>query len=176
VRPPVVSVEPSVKITYSTLRTPPSRSRRRAVVPAGVAGLEFLGEGMAVSTHRPLWSGIPVAVRADIERLVGGHVVHTQNCAGGFSPGFASRLALDDGRHVFVKAMDAEVWPMEAVTHRTEALVAVALPPAIPAPRLLGTLDDGRWTILAFEAIDGTQPPPRADRSCTSISIRTTSC
>src|SRR5205085_1421957 len=58
----------------------------------------------------------------------------------------------------FVKAMDADAWPLEAVYYRTEALIAAALPPAVPAPRLLGTLDDGHWVMLAFEDVDGTEP------------------
>src|SRR4030081_1291656 len=66
------------------------------------------------TTGRPLWRGIPANARTAIEALVGGHVIHAQNCPGGFSPGLASRLTLSDGRRVFVKAMDADAWPDEA--------------------------------------------------------------
>ena len=41
--------------------------------------------------------------------------------------------------------------------HRVEARVSAALPATVPAPRLLGTLDDD-WVVLAFEAIDGVEP------------------
>lgn len=67
-------------------------------------------------------------------------------------------LTLSNGRRVFVKAMNAQRWPLEAGTYRTEALVAAALPAQVPAPRFLKTLDDGHWTVLAFEDIDGTTP------------------
>jgi hypothetical protein len=114
---------------------------------------------MATSKDRLLWNEIPAPVRAEVEQLIGGPVIKTQNCPGGFSPGFASRLTLADGRRVFVKAMDADTWPLEAIPHRTEARVAAALPSTVPAPQFLGIFDDGHWTALAFEDIDGTQPP-----------------
>jgi Ser/Thr protein kinase RdoA (MazF antagonist) len=113
---------------------------------------------LSTSKSRPLWSELSAPVRASIERLLGAPVSTARNCPGGFSPGFASRLTLADGRRAFVKAMDAGTWPLEAVPHRTEALTTAALPAIVPAPRLLGTFDDGRWTVLAFEDIDGTEP------------------
>jgi hypothetical protein len=114
---------------------------------------------LVASKSRPRWHELPAAARTHVERLLGGTVVTAQNCPGGFSPGFASRLTLADGRRAFVKAMDADTWPDEAVTHRTEATIAAALPATVPAPRLLGTFDDGHWVVLAFEHIDGAEPP-----------------
>jgi hypothetical protein len=114
---------------------------------------------MIGSKDRPKWSKLPPPVRAGIERLVGGGVVEAQNCPGGFSPGFASRLTLDGGRRVFVKAMDADAWPEEAMTHRAEALIAAELPATVPTPQFLGTFDDGHWVALAFEDGDGVEPP-----------------
>jgi hypothetical protein len=114
---------------------------------------------MSASKDRPRWSAMPLPVRAEIERLVGGAVVAAQNCPGGFSPGFASRLTLDGGRRVFVKGMDADAWPEEAMTHRTEAAITAALPATVPTPRFLGTFDNGHWVVLAFEDIDGAEPP-----------------
>lgn len=113
---------------------------------------------MAASKNRLLWHELPATARERIEGLVGAPVVDARNCPGGFSPGLASRLALGDGRRVFVKAIDADAWPMEAVFHRSEAAVAAALPATVPAPRFLGVLDDGHWTALAFEHVDGTEP------------------
>ncbi len=113
---------------------------------------------MSTSKSRLRWHEAPMSLRAAIEQVVGAPVVRARTCPGGFSPGFASRLALADGRRVFVKAMDADAWPLEAPTYRAEARVAAALPSTIPAPRLLGTLDDGRWIVLAFEDIDGAEP------------------
>lgn len=114
---------------------------------------------MSASKDRLRWNEIPASIRAEIEQLIGGTVITTQNCPGGFSPGFASRLTLADGRRVFVKAMDADAWPEEATTHRTEALITAALPTAVPAPQFLGAFDNGHWAVLAFEDIDGTEPP-----------------
>jgi aminoglycoside phosphotransferase (APT) family kinase protein len=109
---------------------------------------------------RPLWDAVEPALRADIQRLAGGQVVDARSCPGGFSPGFASRLTLADGGRVFVKAIDARRWPHEVDAYRAEARVNAALPASAPAPRFLGALDDERWTVLAFEDVDGTNPDP----------------
>jgi Ser/Thr protein kinase RdoA (MazF antagonist) len=114
---------------------------------------------VAASKSRPQWHALPAQVQVEVQRLAGGPVVAAQNCPGGFSPGLASRLSLTDGRRVFVKAMDADSWPDEAMPHRAEAAIAAALPETTPAPRLLGTLDDGHWVVLVFEDIDGAAPP-----------------
>jgi hypothetical protein len=115
---------------------------------------------MAGSKRRPVWSELPEVARGGIERLVGGRVVEAENCPGGFSPGFASRLTLGEGRRVFVKAMDCVAWPQEAQTYRAEARVAAALPPSMPTPQFFGGFDDGRWVGLAFELVDGVEPGP----------------
>jgi len=120
---------------------------------------------MATSKNRPRWSELPAKVRVQVQDLLEGRVVSAQSCPGGFSPGFASRLVLADGRRAFVKAMDAVTWPMEAEFHRAEARVAVVLPLTVAAPALLGAVDDGAWVILAFADVDGIEPrqPWRAD-------------
>lgn len=115
-------------------------------------------EVAAASKRRPLWHELPAPVRARIEHLLASSAVTARNCAGGFSPGFASLLTLADGRCAFVKAMDGDAWPSEARMHRAEAAVAGTLPSSIPAPRFLGASDDGHWVALAFEGIDGTEP------------------
>jgi Ser/Thr protein kinase RdoA (MazF antagonist) len=113
---------------------------------------------VSASKVRLRWGEMPASVRARIGQLVASPVLVATNCPGGFSPGLASRLALGDGRRVFVKAMDADAWPLEAAFHRREARTAAALPGAVPAPRFLGWFDDGRWVILAFEYVDGAEP------------------
>lgn len=114
---------------------------------------------MQMPNHRrPAWATLPATVRDAVEALVGGPVVHAENCPDGFSPGFASRLTRADGRRRFVKAIDAGAWPHEVDAYRTEAKVAAALPATVPAPRLLGVHDDGRWCALAFEDVDGVSP------------------
>jgi len=113
---------------------------------------------MSASKNRPHWAELPPPVRGQISGLVGSCVVAAQNCEGGFSPGFASQLTLADGRSAFAKAMDADAWPLQATFHRDEAQVAAALPRTVPAPRFLGSADDGHWVILAFECAEGAEP------------------
>ncbi len=111
-------------------------------------------------THRrrPAWADLPATVRSAIEALVGGPVVHADDCPDGFSPGFASRLTRADGHRRFVKAIDAGTWPHEVGAYRTEAKVGAALPDTVPAPRLLGVYDHAGWCALAFEDVDGVSP------------------
>ena len=109
---------------------------------------------------RPLWDALQPALRTEIERLAGGRVVDARSCAGGFSPGFASRLTLADGGRVFVKAIDTRRWPHEVAAYRAEVRVNAALADGAPAPRFLGALDDERWIVLAFEDVDGVNPEP----------------
>ena len=116
------------------------------------------GLGQGAGRGRPRWDGLPVWVQAEVARLAGGPVVAARNCPGGFSPGLASRLIIAGGRRVFVKAMDADLWPDEAIPHRIEATIAAALPQTVPAPRLLGAFDDGHWVVLVFDDIDGAPP------------------
>jgi Phosphotransferase enzyme family len=113
---------------------------------------------MSASKNRLRWAQLPRPIQASICALVGGEVVAAENCPGGFSPGLAARLRLADGSRRFVKAIDGGQWPSQVRMYRAEMQVAGALPPAAPAPRFLGSLDDGRWTILAFECIDGREP------------------
>jgi hypothetical protein len=113
---------------------------------------------MSESKDRMRWEEVPRSIRAATEALVGGRVAGAENCAGGYSPGLASRLTLHDGRRVFVKAMDGNVWPLESRAHRAEAMVARSLPASVPAPAYIGSFDDGRWVVLAFEEVDGVPP------------------
>lgn len=74
---------------------------------------------MAAGKSRMLWHQLPLDVQAEVGRIAGGGtVVSAQNCPGGFSPGLASRVRLDDGKRLFVKAIDATAWPGEAATYR----------------------------------------------------------
>ncbi|TRV72953.1 phosphotransferase [Streptomyces sp. 130] len=117
----------------------------------------------ARGVRRP-WSGLPAAVREAVEDILGAPVTeaHTQN--GGFSPGVAARVRLANGGRAFVKAVSAEVNPDSPDMHRAEARVTAALPPHAPAPRLLGSYDDGTSVALVLEDIDGRQPRVPWDR------------
>ncbi|MER5212747.1 aminoglycoside phosphotransferase family protein [Streptomyces sp. NPDC002838] len=111
----------------------------------------------ATGTRTP-WNGLPESVRDAIADLLGAPVVHAVTQTGGFSPGAAVRVRTADGRRAFVKAVSGDANPQSPGMHRAEARNAAALPPSVPAPRLLGTYDDGTWVALAFEDVDGRQP------------------
>ncbi|MDV9171696.1 phosphotransferase [Streptomyces sp. W16] len=107
---------------------------------------------------RTPWEALPAHVRDAGARLLGSVVTRAVTQPGGFSPGTAARVRTADGTRAFVKAVSAEVNPHSPKLHRTEAGNAAALPPAVPAPRLLGTHDDGTWVVLVFEEVVGRQP------------------
>ena len=113
---------------------------------------------MSASKNRPRWHELPGAVRGRIEVLAGGRVVAAENCAGGYSPGFASRLTLAGGRRVFAKAIDGAEWPSQTPFYRDEIRVARVLPSGVIGPEFLGSADDGRWVMLTFACVDGTEP------------------
>jgi aminoglycoside phosphotransferase (APT) family kinase protein len=104
------------------------------------------------------WEGVPESVREAVESQLGSPVAEAVTQPGGFSPGVAARLRLEDGRSVFVKAVGPEPNPDSPEFHRREARVAAALPPETPAPRFLFCHDDGDWVALAFEDVDGREP------------------
>lgn len=105
------------------------------------------------------WSDLPTRVRSAVESIVGGGaVVHAVSQPGGFSPGSADRIRTADGRRAFVKAVSPAQNPRSPELHRREARVAAALPPAVPAPRLLGHYDDGEWVALVLADVEGRHP------------------
>ena len=119
------------------LSAPPSSAQPSS--PAQLSSAQrSAGVVMSTSKDRLRWKEVPGSIRAATEALVGGRVVDAENCAGGYSPGLASRLTLHDGRRVFVKAMDGDAWPLECGAHRTEAMVARSLPASVPAPAFIG--------------------------------------
>ncbi|MFJ5309520.1 phosphotransferase [Streptomyces sp. NPDC088350] len=107
---------------------------------------------------RTPWEALPVHLHEAVAHMLGSPVVHAVTQPGGFSPGTAARVRTADGTRAFVKAVSAEVNPHSPALHRTEARNAAALPPTVPAPRLLGTHDDGTWVALVFEEVAGRQP------------------
>src|ERR1051325_8267128 len=104
------------------------------------------------------WEAVPESVREAVESGLGSRVAEAVTQPGGFSPGCAARLRLEDGRSVFVKAVGSEPNPDSPGLHRREALVAAALPPETPAPKFLLSHDDGDWIALVFEDVDGHEP------------------
>jgi len=104
------------------------------------------------------WEAVPAGVREAVETALGARIVGSATQPGGFSPGVAARLRLEDGSRAFVKAVGSEPNPDSPGLHRDEARVAAALPPETPAPRLLFAHDDGDWVALVFEDVPGEEP------------------
>ncbi|MPY61906.1 aminoglycoside phosphotransferase family protein [Streptomyces spongiae] len=111
----------------------------------------------AVGVRTP-WEALPTTVRAAVADMLGAPVARAVTQTGGFSPGVAARVTTAGGRRAFVKAVSAEVNPVSPGMHREEARNAAALPPDVPAPRFLGSYDDGTWVALVFEDVAGRQP------------------
>jgi aminoglycoside phosphotransferase (APT) family kinase protein len=120
---------------------------------------------LAVGGSRLRWDELPGRVSAALTARLGAPVVAAEHKDGGFSPGLAAVLRLADGRSVFVKTVGTERNELTPGMYRREAAVLAALPPDLPAVRLLWTYDDGDWVALATEALDGATPqqPWRAD-------------
>src|SRR5438874_2231108 len=104
------------------------------------------------------WEAVPESVREAVESGLGSRVAESVTQPGGFSPGVAARLRLEDGHTAFIKAVGSEPNPESPDFHRSEARVAAALPPETPAPRLLFAHDDGDWVALVFEDVSGDEP------------------
>lgn len=113
---------------------------------------------MPATKDRLRWPDLPHEVRHRIEHLAGAEVLAATNCAGGYSPGLASRLRLADGGEVFAKAVDGKRWPLQRDWYQAEAAVTTALPVGVPAPTLLGTAQVGDYVVLVFQCIDGREP------------------
>jgi hypothetical protein len=118
------------------------------------------------TARRPHWADLPGSAREVIAFRLGSEVIDTCSTGVGFTPGFASRLDLADGRQVFVKAASAADdakygWGLSEA-YREEIRKLRALPSDLPAPALLWTVDDDiagmRWVILCFEYVDGAPP------------------
>ena len=114
----------------------------------------LLGEG----GNRLDWDRLPSRLKLAIEAQAGSRVVAARTHRGGFSPGLAATLSLEEGGRVFVKAVSAAVNPESRSMHRREALLAASLPRSLPAPRFLWALEVGDWVALGFEAVSGHTP------------------
>lgn len=90
--------------------------------------------------------------------MLGARVIAASSAPLGLTPGLAARVQLDDGRRVFVKAAGVSRGRDEVEKLRREAWVLAGLPPATPAPRLLGVYDDGRWVAVVSTSVDGRPP------------------
>ncbi|WP_218887022.1 phosphotransferase [Cellulomonas oligotrophica] len=113
---------------------------------------------LAFGGQRLDWRDLPTSVRERIQTRAGARVSAETTPTSGFSPGFVAVLELGDGHDVFVKAVSADQNPQAPELARAEVRAARALPPQVPAPRLLWSDDDGQWVLLGFEAVHGSSP------------------
>lgn len=116
-----------------------------------------------VGGNRLVWTDLPDHVRAGIEGLLGAPVIDASNEPGGFSPGLAARVALADGRRMFVKAVNSDRNEHSVQMFATEARIlaglrAVELRAPVAVPELLGTFEEDGWIALAITEVDGHQP------------------
>lgn len=107
---------------------------------------------------RVLWAELPRSLRSAVEEILGEPVVHAVSQPGGFSPGSADRVLTPSGRRAFVKASSTELNEVSVTLHRREAHITKALSADVPAPELLGSCDDGSWTALILEDVEGRHP------------------
>lgn len=112
------------------------------------------------TARRLEWPFLPPRVRRAVEERCGSPVLVAENQASGFTPGFASVLHCADGTRHFVKAASTKAQRIFAESYRDEARKLGALPPGVPAPRLLWTLDVEDWFVLGIEYVDA-RPPHR---------------
>ena len=112
------------------------------------------------------WADLPASVRDRVQDILGDTVVAAESQPGGFSPGTADRVRTAGGTRAFVKAVSPAQNPDSPGMLRREARITAALPAGIPAPRPLGSYDDGEWVALVLEDIEGRHPatPWRADQ------------
>ena len=109
------------------------------------------------TARRLEWAFLPPHLRAWIERRCGSPVVSAISQTSGFTPGFASVLVCEDGSRHFAKAASVKAQRQFADSYREEARKLAALPPEVPAPRLLWHLDDD-WVVLGIEYVAARTP------------------
>lgn len=110
--------------------------------------------------RRLQWDQLPPTVRRRIERLLGAAVVQVESRESGYSPAFASRCVLANGRRAFVKAVSPAQNPDNPAILQREIDAWSALPDDVPGARLLAGGDEGEWVVAAFEDVEGRMPPP----------------
>ncbi len=124
---------------------------------------------------RLTWRLLPPELRAELGHRLGSPVIEAESQESGFTPGFASRLLLADGRRYFVKAAHRVAQRAFSSAYAEEARVLGLLPAEdLPAPRLMWADPDvGGWTVVAFEDVAGVPPkrPWRADELAACLAV-----
>jgi hypothetical protein len=132
---------------------------------------------VGATAERPEWDELPAVVRLAVVEVLGSVVVRAESQRSGFTPGFASRLWLADGRTAFVKAANScRSWLVES--YALEAANLELIPAVVPAPRVRRRLDvtdgDTGWLVLIFDDVSGRPPsrpwkPEEADRVLAAV-------
>lgn len=122
-----------------------------------------------VSANRRPWPEAPPGLRRAVHDLLDSPVVAHHTQWGGFSEGIASRLRCADGRHAFVKAIDADANAFARGLYEREARLAPRLPAWLPVPRCHGVLRESGWIAMVFDDAGGPAVSlpwdrPRLDR------------
>ncbi|WP_062345303.1 phosphotransferase [Herbidospora yilanensis] len=107
-------------------------------------------------TQRVAWTELPAAVTDEFETRLGTAVIGFEERQGGFSFGVLGVAFLADGDQVFVKAVRDDAGNVQ--DYRTEAVVAAALPRAVPTPRLRFVFEAAGWFLLCFDVAPGALP------------------
>ncbi|MBD8582938.1 aminoglycoside phosphotransferase family protein [Frigoribacterium sp. CFBP 8766] len=109
---------------------------------------------------RTTWAEVPTTVRRALEEALGDQVEEAASQSGGFSSGSADRLVLRSGRRVFAKSVSRSRNAVTHELHRREAAVVRGLPASVSAPRVVATVEQDDWVVVAFEDVDGRHPGP----------------
>jgi len=67
---------------------------------------------------------------------------------------------LRSGRRVFAKSVSRSRNAGTHELHRREAMVVRGLPASVSAPRVVATVEQDDWVVVAFEDVDGRHPGP----------------
>jgi aminoglycoside phosphotransferase (APT) family kinase protein len=110
--------------------------------------------------NRLRWEDAPAELRARIEGLARRRVIAAESSVGGFSPGLASTLVLEDGRRIFAKAASHTTSDVGLELYRRERDVLTRLPDPVPRAHLLVAQESSGWIVLLYEHIPGRHPVP----------------
>lgn len=115
-------------------------------------------------THRLTWDDLPDSVRHRIAARLGGEVVATRSCTGGFSPSTAEVVTGIAGASLFVKAVRAVDNPDSVPLNRGEARALSRMPATAPVPALVDAFTAQDWFVLVTEVAPGALPAQPWDR------------
>lgn len=112
---------------------------------------------------KPPWSVVPRAVKDEVAKLLGSPVARAERVYGGYAPSATFRVALADGRRIFLKStyplpkgsgvhwsIDREERFYRSVGKRVQRW----------APRYFGSFERDGWHMLALEDLGPRSVPP----------------